>query len=121
MTPIELTIPMKLLSCANRSEHWMVRRRRDHNQRWAVKGALLASQSHIFLPATITLVNVTNRLMDEDNLSSAFKAIRDQIADWVVPGLRPGMADSHPDITWKYAQEKVKLKDRAIKIIITST
>ncbi len=38
----------------------------------------------------------------------AFKYVADAIADQLIPGLRPGMADDDPRITWEYAQEKAK-------------
>lgn len=49
---------------------------------------------------TITLTRVAPRKLDDDNLASGFKAVRDGVADWL------GIDDGSPRIRWEYDQEK---------------
>jgi hypothetical protein len=48
---------------------------------------------------------VGSRYLDDDNLISAFKTVRDTIADWLTPGLAPGQADNNKGLTWHCQQE----------------
>lgn len=48
------------------------------------------------------------RPLDYDNLVHAFKNARDAIADFLIPGLAPGQADSTPGLSFQYQQEKSK-------------
>jgi len=47
-------------------------------------------------------------LLDDDNLPSSLKWIRDAVAEEVFPGLRPGQADGKEGLTWAYAQRTGK-------------
>lgn len=52
------------------------------------------------LPVVVTLVRVGPRVIDDDNLAFAFKALRDGVADAL------GVPDHDPRVTWRYAQER---------------
>lgn len=71
------------------------------------------------LPVVVEVVRIAPRMYDYDNLVAAFKGIRDTIASLLVPGLRPGQADSNSGITWIYSQKKGAPKEYALEIIIT--
>ena len=105
---------MRLLSVANRREHWAKTRRRNVDQ-WAeinlIYGRMLREYRHQ-LPATVTMIRQAPQLLDEgDNLPMAFKAMRDGIATALLPPTQgPKHArrgdDSDPRITWVYSQEQ---------------
>ena len=107
-------LPMPLPSCANLREHWRVRAKRTSAQRLAVTWALQGKCAVPALPCTVTLVRVASRALDDDNLGSCFKAIRDAVAEWI------GVSDGpRSGITWRYDQTKCIIpKYQAARIII---
>jgi len=50
----------------------------------------------------VTLTPVAPRALDGDNLQSAFKAPRDEVARWL------GVDDADPRVVWRVAQERTK-------------
>lgn len=86
----------------------------------AIVAALRPHRKYIILPATITFTRIAPRTLDEDNHLSAFKHLRDSVADILIPGLKPGRADGDKRLTWRYVQERGKVKEHAIKIEITN-
>ena len=105
---IILICKIRLRSAANISEHWSKARTiRIHQQKhiwsaWKVQGV------DIKLPVLITLTRMAPRTLDDDNLVTAFKSIRDIVADLITPGLQPGRADNKEGIKFAYSQEKNK-------------
>lgn len=105
---LKLDIPMKLPSSANLREHWRVRAKRSRTQRmdagFLLMGCALAQGFTLPLAsdqtATITLTRIAPRSLDSDNTASAFKSVRDGVADAL------GVDDGSPRLEWKYAQEK---------------
>ena len=99
---IKYEIPMKLPSCANLREHWSARARRARNHResgrWHTAVAIMGNP----LPARmrITLTRIAPRRLDSDNVASAFKGLRDGIADAL------GIDDGSPRLEWQYQQGK---------------
>ena len=94
-------LPIKIESNANLREHWAVKMKRSKMQRMAAAYAV-AFQHDWGMPDgrfTVKLVRVGRRLLDDDNLSGGFKAVRDGVADAL------GMNDNDPRVTWEYAQE----------------
>lgn len=98
---------MSLPSLANSRKHWRALLGLRKAQR--ATGALLARQA--FGPLStpgfgkgwtfaiaVTLTRVGARKLDSDNLASAFKHVRDGIADYV------GVDDGDERWTWNYAQ-----------------
>lgn len=74
-------------------------------------------EEKIPLPCRVVLTRLSKRFLDQgDNLPMAFKYIRDQVADCLLPGLAIGQADASPLITWEYAQEKRALQGIRIEI-----
>lgn len=114
------TLPLKTVSEANKKEHWTISSVRHRSQQYFVKRAFLRAGCVISLPCTIRMVRVSSRLLDtSDNLPMAFKWIKDQIADCILPEairtyrgkdgkLKPlkGRTDDHPGLKWEYDQEK---------------
>lgn len=89
-------LPLRIESVANLREHWTAKAKRAKEHRHAAMVVPVA----LPLPAVVTLTRIAPRPLDDDNLAHAFKALRDGIAD------RFGVADNHPDLTWRYAQRQ---------------
>lgn len=100
-----------LPSAANLREHWTVRHARTQEQRKAASLQLktqgrewLAHAKRILgnerMRVGCILTRVAPRQLDSDNLQSAFKAIRDEVAAQV------GIDDGSPRWTWEYHQRK---------------
>lgn len=106
-----LVLPMKLPSVANQRIHWATKARQVKAQRNAVAMAWLVHADRVawvlrfagFLRGPgieVTLTRQGPRALDSDNLASAFKAIRDEVA------LKLGVNDNDPRVTWSYGQGK---------------
>ena len=114
------TLPLRTLSEANISEHWTKRADRHKKQKLMVSYAMSRVKPYISMPCTITCKRYGTRLLDaHDNLPISFKHILDQICVAITGDKRPGRADGHPGLTFKYDQEKSKTY--YIKITIEST
>ncbi len=129
MEKIVWEIPLKTVSEANSSEHWSVSSKRHRQQQFFVRALFHGSNDPIPLPCTITLTRLNSRGLDDDNLVSAFKHLRDEIALCIFPEKRKccllkngntrrikGVGDSDPRLHWEYAQEKSKTMGIRIEI-----
>lgn len=105
---MKLQLPLKTISLTNSRLHWRALSLFHRKQKMVVRLALqpLLIKENITPPCQITLTRFSHKKLDDDNLPSAFKAIRDQIADLLFPGLPPGKADDSPLISWAYEQKK---------------
>lgn len=101
--PIEIWVPIRTVSEANRREHWAARAKRARAQRSATLLALRCQRVDLLDYRAAELVRVllvrTGRRLDDDNLRGALKSVRDGVADW------RGVDDGHPSWEWIYAQE----------------
>ncbi len=104
--PESFTFSYRLKSEANLAEHWRTRYNRHRKERFFLTLAL--KNINCQLPCKIRLIRIAPRQCDFDNLVSAFKNIRDVVADILIPGLPAGRADGDPRISFDYAQEKGK-------------
>ena len=120
MKKIEWTLPIKILSEANNTDHWTKKRKRITLQHKWIWHTWNNSQQDIQMPCLIILTRIAPRELDYDNLVHAFKHIRDAVANICYPGLAPGQADSKKDLSWEYKQEKGSPKEYAVKIEIIS-
>ena len=102
------TIPMELPSLANTRGHWSKKARLVKSHRDLAR---LIVPWHP-TPCTVTLTRIAPRALDDDNLVAAFKGIRDGIAD------KFGIDDRDPRVVWKYAQERGRPKERAIRVTV---
>lgn len=112
------TIPLKTVSEANCSEHWSKKSKRHRQQQFYIRSLFAHEAMQITLPCTVTLIRLSPRMLDDDNLRSAFKWIRDEISECILPEkvkfyqkkgklyILKGHADSDSRITWVYGQEK---------------
>ena len=111
---MKLSIPLRLPSAANLREHWSARARRVKAQRQAVAIYVLGKPRPA-LPVVVTLTRVAPRALDGDNLQSAFKAPRDEVARWL------GVDDADPRVTWSYAQRSGGVGRYGIEIELFAT
>lgn len=96
---MKIEIPIKLPSLANTRMHWRKLAALKRKQREATYLCLVRESPRIpCLPLIITITRVGPRELDDDNLQSACKYVRDQIADIV------GVDDGSKLYTWKYEQ-----------------
>lgn len=108
-----LTLPIKVVSEANMRGHWAAKANRAKRQRKAAWAYLLADNAPRTLPATITLTRIAPRMLDDDNLAGAFKAVRDGVADYFQ------VDDGDPRYRWRYDQRPGKRGVYEIEILIT--
>lgn len=89
-------LPVKTISEANARCHWAAKANRAKRQRHVAR-ALTAAHP---LPVVVTITRYSAGTLDDDNLRSALKAVRDGIAD------RLGVPDNDPRVRWCYAQAR---------------
>jgi hypothetical protein len=93
-------LPINVVSEANAHTHWRHRQRRAKWQRGVVVlhvGRVLRGTGK---PKRVVLTRYSARELDSDNLASAFKHVRDEIADLC------GFNDRDESVEWLYGQMK---------------
>jgi hypothetical protein len=120
-TTIVVTIPIRVTSAANAREHWRAAHRRKQAQR-VVTAAFLRLQgpSKQWLAdawrthasrIVVEFTRIAPSPFDDDNIRGAFKAFRDETADFL--GL-PNDRDKR--VVWKYDQQRGKPREYAMRI-----
>jgi hypothetical protein len=111
---ITVELPIKTVSEVNKRCHWAVKAARVKAQRSTVFMALRCKLPACFTleRATVTLIRIAPRELDDDNLRSALKAVRDGVADAL------GINDRDKRVEWIYTQEKHNPKEYGIKVAI---
>jgi hypothetical protein len=61
---------------------------------------------------------VAPRSLDDDNLVTGLKTVRDTIADLLIPWLKPGRADEDGRILFEYCQKRGDPKEYGLMIEI---
>jgi hypothetical protein len=107
---MKFTLPVRTQTESNCNEHWRTRHRRSKAQR-EVTAAVLADIKAPQPPCVVTITRVSKGVMDDDNLASSAKHIRDQIAVWI------GVDDKHRDIV-RYVYEQRRGKEFALEVEI---
>jgi hypothetical protein len=99
---LKFIVPVVVVSEANQRVHWAVRHRRFKEQAAAVRATLGCEWAFPkwWNDATyaITLTRLGGKIMDGDNLAGAFKAVRDELAEWLA------INDGSDQATWSYQQ-----------------
>ncbi len=119
---LRVEIPgLRVQSEMNLREHWATVNKRKKRQSQAVMFVLRSLFSALAFKAPQPLRVALTRLigprgqqMDTDNLSSAFKFIRDAVADWLGRSDAPGSG-----VEWVTAQERAN--DWGVRIEIVTT
>lgn len=115
---IELFIPGLVTKTPNGSHgHWTTRHGRTKRERQLAKTALLYHTKLRGLggpPGSyrVTLTRCAPRMLDDDNLATSFKSVRDGVADWF------GTDDRNPQLAWCVTQEKAKKHESGTRIRI---
>jgi len=113
---LDIELPIPTVSEANNTDHWSIKSKRKKIQKLLIKSSFNRLSPIIIIPCHVILTRLASRDLDDDNLVSAFKTVRDAIADYIRPGLAPGRADDHKGITWVYKQERAKTRGVRIQI-----
>ena len=108
MRIISVRVPVRVVSEANRRDHWTVKARRAKEQRFEVGVVLRAAlrkgwgrhRAGADEEIGVWLTRRAPRRLDGDNNQRALKAVRDGVADAL------GMDDADPRIAWHYTQER---------------
>ncbi len=110
-----LQFALHTVSEANARDHHHVKARRVQVQRQTTWAQLAASERNpdCYQRPRVVLTRVAARLLDDDNLRSALKAVRDAVAGWL--GLDDG---PRSPITWSYRQETTKSPLWSVRIEI---
>lgn len=112
---IEFFIPIELPSLNKMlTEHW--RKRHVRNKKIATYIKLYMKTCITSPPCLVSLTREGPRRLDEINAMGSFKHVQDVIADFLIPGLAPGQADSDPRIKWEFKQETTKRKGFFVRI-----
>lgn len=102
------------LSEPNTRSHWAVALRRRSKYKAYTWGALRRFQGFGWaFPVLVTFTRHGMRLLDDDNLAGAYKAVRDVVAE--VLGVDDGDTER---VRWAYRQEAVKRADTRTTITI---
>lgn len=96
-----ITVPLRTVPGLNAREMWQVRSSRVKKERKTVAWSLVG-QPRPPIPCSVRLTRVApSSGVDDDNLSGALKAVRDQVAEWL------GIDDRHTkQVRYVYAQKK---------------
>lgn len=110
---VDFTFPYRTRAHLNTRHAWQASHSAKKKEREALLyGWVAAGKPKPPFPATITFVRIAPRPLDEgDNLASAFKAMRDELADRL--GVRD---DRRGPITWAYAQERGAPNTYAVRV-----
>ena len=92
---MEFEIPCRIISEANKHEHWRRTKARKDAQKQAV-AIVTAYKDRPALPCIVTLIRHGWQKQDDDNLRRSFKTIRDALAAWI------GADDGSDEIEWRY-------------------
>ena len=97
-----VNIPLRLGRGLNDRGHFMIKARKIKKEREATAWALVNVEKPA-IPCVVTLTRVCpgGRGLDSDNLQGAFKAVRDQVAQWL--GVDDALADQ---VRYEYAQAR---------------
>ena len=97
--PVEAFVPVKTTgqTSAHRG-HWSTAARKVKREREATAWALLR-HAPVRLPVVVTFTRCSSGELDDDNVRTAMKGIRDEVTAWL------GLAnDRDPRARWEYAQ-----------------
>lgn len=116
---IEVVIPnLKLISFANEQMHWAVKRKKVLDQQWLITSFVRPHISNLRFPLKITLIRISPKKFDSDNLQMAFKYIKDKIAHLFFPKTKLGMADDKDCFVWQYQQIQGETKEHKVIIVL---
>lgn len=106
-------IPIQLVSLLNERFHWRKLVKVKKKQKLATKRSMSGKQVPP-LPLLVIITRVGKRVLDDDNLATSAKYIRDQIAEII------GVDDGSPLYTWRYEQRTSASERYGVEVEITT-
>ena len=104
---IVLSAPLRVDAWTNVRGHWKTTQKRKDREKqttaWLLRSRVLPD-----LPVVVTFTRISPRDLDDDNLPSAFKYVRDEIARHY--GTHDGTS---APITWRYHQRRARADETA--------
>lgn len=117
---VSFSVPVKILSEANNTDHWSKKKARKDETRKKIKLKwLVIGSPTVKLPCIIKITRIAPRELDFDNLVYSMRNITNIIADLLIPGLAPGRADGDKRLKFEYLQRKIP-KTYSVEIEITT-
>lgn len=118
---VSVLIPIRTVSGANAREHWRTKAARVKREREAVAWFLRVHESSLRWARdpgelVVTLRRIAPRKLDTDNLASALKAVRDEVAAYLGVTDAPGSS-----VTWRCEQERGAPRQYAVRVRIERT
>lgn len=118
MSALTLTLPLETQTESNAKGHWRPKAARAAHQRSVTVLATMPLVAKVrrqlekgaISAVTVTLTRISPLELDDDNLSSAFKHVRDGVADAL------GIDDRDRRVRWLYAQRKGAVRERAVHL-----
>lgn len=111
---MRIEFDLQLVSEMNARGHWGRRKRRFDMQAETVAWEIVTRVHPDDIPeppCVVTLTRIAPREFDDDNLRSAFKAVRDAVAEWI--GADDGKRGG---IEWRYKQERGAPRQHRVRI-----
>ena len=112
---MKISMPIHLISEANNTEHWTVKHRRKKQIKIIMRSAFNRRKKPE-LPVKIIFTRVAPRSLDIDNLWHSMKTPIDTACDWLIPGLKPGHADSDKRIEIACKQRKGEVRQYSLEV-----
>lgn len=106
-------VPIRLVSLLNERFHWRKLSQLRKKQKAATKRSMTGKEIPP-LPLIITITRVGKRVLDDDNLATSCKYVRDQIAEVV------GVDDGSPLYTWRYQQRTSSSEKYGVEVEIVT-
>ncbi|HEX8795471.1 MAG TPA: hypothetical protein VF765_31190 [Polyangiaceae bacterium] len=124
MKPVTVTIPVQTTTESNAKGHWRPKAERAKKQRWLARTLVgpLAYRLRAGLRArtlagvVVTFTRLAPRELDDDNLASAMKHVRDGVADALE------IDDRDPRVRWVCAQVPAgTVKEYGVRIVLQTS
>ena len=106
-------IPIRLVSFLNERFHWRKLNQIKNRQKEATRLSMIGKEIPL-PPLIITITRVGKRRLDDDNLATSCKYVRDQIAEIV------GVDDGSSLYTWQYRQRTSADEQYGVEVEITT-
>lgn len=102
-----INVPIRTVSEINEHCHWRIRHNRVKSQRQATAYCLHGKEMPT-LPCLVKLTRVGGNHLDDDNLRSALKAVRDEVAKWL------NINDGGTLVKWEYAEKPGRVQQSVL-------
>lgn len=119
---MKFLIPIRLPSLANARMHWREVYSIKRDQKRATLRCMADCMDSVGvppLPLEVTITRVSPRELDDDNLATACKHVRDQVALLLVGG-KTGQYDGCDFFTWVYRQRSEGANRHYVEVEVKS-